>query len=81
MKYASDESIEKMEANLDVLKSLWSPYVVKMYAYLRTDQHMYLYFDYCEAGTLLGYMKDKKDPLSENETVRCELLSSLSSGS
>lgn len=53
-----------MEANLDMLKSLWSPYIVKMYAYLRTDRHLYLFFDYCEAGTLDSYMKDKKDPLS-----------------
>lgn len=58
-----------MSANLDVLKTLWSPYIVKLYAYLKTEKHLYLYFDYCDAGTLEEYIKSKKDPVSENEAV------------
>jgi serine/threonine protein kinase len=58
-----------MTASLNKLKTLWSPYIINLYAHVRTASHLFLFFDYCDAGTLEEYIKDKKHPMSENETV------------
>jgi serine/threonine protein kinase len=65
IRYASPAGLEEMEKKLNQVVALESPYIVKLYFYIRTDTVLYLYFDYCDGGSLEEYIKQKSGPMSE----------------
>jgi serine/threonine-protein kinase ULK/ATG1 len=64
------KSVEKqVENEIKNLTTLSSPFIVKLYDYFRSGDHIYMVLEYCEDGDLKNYLSKKKEGLSEAEAL------------
>lgn len=65
-----DEVKMKQIANeINSLRSLESPYIVKLYGSVQTDNNLYMFLEYCEDGDLRSYIDKRHGSLTESEAV------------
>jgi serine/threonine-protein kinase ULK/ATG1 len=76
-----EDNKEKQIGNeiMNMLKLESSPYIVQLYSYARTENHLYLFLEFCEDGDLKSYIEKRNGKLSESEAVYVSLRSLLSS--
>jgi serine/threonine protein kinase len=66
----NDEMKMKQIANeINSLRSVESPYIVKLYGSVQTDNNLYMFLEYCEDGDLKAYISKRQGPLTEPEAV------------
>lgn len=61
--------MELFTCELKVLKSCYSPHIIKLYDVKKTSKNVYMIFEYCNEGDLSDYLKTKRI-LKEEEAVR-----------
>ena len=65
---------------IELLKNLEHPNIVKYYNYLKEDNHIYIIMEYLEGSTLRQYMKDNSENITEDiaRNIIKQLLNALS---
>ena len=59
MRKFSSSGLEMLENEIEILKGLNHPNIIKLYYVLRTQTHTYLVTELCKGGDLLEYMTKK----------------------
>ena len=68
LKKFKGHSLDMLEAEIDIHKTLEHESIVRLYEVIKTAQHYYLVMEYCPHGNLNEYIAQKKQ-LSESNTV------------
>ena len=68
LKKFKGHSLDMLEAEIEIHKSLQHESIVRLHEVIKTAQNYYLVMEYCPHGNLNEYIAQKKQ-LSENNTV------------
>jgi serine/threonine protein kinase len=74
------ENKKSVIKEIELLKNLEHPNIVKYYNFLKEDNHIYIIMEYLEGSTLRQYMRDNSDNITEDiarEIIK-QLLNALS---
>lgn len=52
------------------MKSIKSPFIVKFVSFRKTENHVYIFMEYCNGSSLNDYIKSKGGRLPINECVK-----------
>lgn len=66
----SQDDIEAIMREIELLRNIDHPNVVKLHDLKGDDNNLYMIFEYMAGGTLRQRMYDLKEPLSEEETYQ-----------
>ena len=59
MRKFSSSGLEMLENEIEILKGVSHPNIIKLYYVLRTQTHTYIVTELCKGGDLLEYMTKK----------------------
>ena len=76
----SEKKYSNIIKEINLLKHLDHPNIVKYYDYFKEEDYIYLMMEYLEGGTLKEYIKNKKEDITENEAriIIKQLLTAIS---
>ena len=76
----SEHKYSNIIKEINLLKHLDHPNIVKYYDYFEEEDYIYLMMEYLEGGTLKEYMNNKKNNITENEAriIIKQLLTAIS---